>query len=130
VLPFAIVFTLAVEIFAVLKFGRVKRRLRASLVVTVANLASFLLPLLFFWLIADIALPISPIDFISESPFYIVSSGFLLLTLVVELPIVFFTLGRETAYSSRLLLSIIISNTFTTAAIFVAEHLLCVRDFY
>lgn len=131
VLPFAIILTLAVEIFAVIRFGHVQKHLMAAGIVVLANLASFILPLLFNWLVLY---PMGPEGqtalnvFLDEVPFFIVGLGYLLLTLIVELPIVYCTLKNKTTQPSRLLLSILISNVITTTIIAVAERLLCVRS--
>jgi hypothetical protein len=133
VLPFAIVFTLVVEIFSVIFFGRVATRRKATLVVTLANLASFLLPLLINWLIEY---PLAPEGqtalsaFINETPFFIIGVIYLIFTLIVEMPVVYFFLNKSTNSKYRLLIAIFISNAITTAAVAAAEHLLCVRALY
>ena len=126
VLPFAVVFTLVVEIFTVIKFGQVKRPVKAALIVSGANIVSFMVPLLYFWFSSlYFSFGYSMKEIFLSAPFYIIGSGFLLLTLAAELPIVFFTLRHEAVSSNRLLLSIVISNIITTAAVAVAERLFC-----
>lgn len=125
--PFAIVFTLLIEILAVIQFGKVEKRVKAAIVVILANLMSFLVPQLFeIWELPEPTI----IEAVNAGLYYFVTLGYLFITLLFELPVVFLSLQRNTRFKKRLLLSIIISNTITTAAVVISERLLCSLAMY
>lgn len=119
ILPFAVVGTLIIEISAVIIFGRVKNRARAAIAVTLANLVSYLAA--YFLQTIDTETGYSFMDMVMHQPIYIISVFYLLLTIIIELPAVYFLLQRGAEDKRRLLLSIVISNTLTTALVAVCE---------
>jgi uncharacterized membrane protein (DUF441 family) len=58
-------------------------------------------------------------------PYYIVRLGYLILTLAVEVPIVWHTLKQHTDSPKKLLNSVVIANVVTTVIVAVTERLLC-----
>ena len=127
VLPFAIVFTLVVEIFSIVRYGKVKKYLKVAIVVLVANLISFLIPYLFE--ISGLPDP-SIFEAIKAGLYYIVTFGYIIITLFFELPIVFFSLWNNTTHSGRLLLAIVVSNVITTVLVAICERLFCIPATY
>ncbi len=100
VLPFAVALTLLAE-FLFLRFtNRIARPFFLFAAVCLANLASFLLPY---------AIYLNGLYAFEESlehlPVYIVGLGYLFLTLVAELPVVYCSLRGLVAGKKRLLLS-------------------------
>jgi hypothetical protein len=88
----------------------------------VANAASFLLPYAF--LKADLSWYGTFEDILDSGPHYIVSGVFLLLTLLVEMPIVYNVLKSNVQDMKKLQLTIIISNVITTAGVAIIERLI------
>lgn len=127
ILPFAIFATLLIEIFAVVKFAGVKKITKAFITITLTNLLSFLAPYIeranrftatsgFFSIDAAF----------SKGPYYIVLLGFLLITILIELPVGYFSLKKDASSSTRLVLSILIANIITTGGVAIVERIICV----
>lgn len=129
VLPFAIIFTLLIETGAISKFNNIYNTKQVFAIVSLANLLSFLAPYL---IRAYRFIPTSGGYSISaafdKGPYYIVLSGYLLLTLIVELPLVYLYLRKEVANSKKgkLIKTIIISNVITTLAVAICERFICI----
>lgn len=135
-LPVVVVVTLAIEIYAVNWIANVKRITRVIPVVTVANLVSFLVP--YLWLVLD-PLGTSPYSFlvveeglsyalnyhIEHGPFYTVSLFFLILTLLLEVPIVYLFCKKKVENKKRLICVIVIANALTTFITFMVERIFC-----
>ena len=124
--PFAVVFTLLIETIVVHRFGRTASLRRTATVVSLANLASFLAPYLFR---AYHAIPVrggfDVIASFERGPFYMVLTGYLLLTLLVEVPIVMWRLSRKGSSRPRLLMVTIGVNALTTLLVAVVERVIC-----
>lgn len=129
ILPYAIIFTLIVEIITVIKLGKIKDYKKACLIIIIANLSSFILPYVF---LAFEFLPFSDTLSISYSvnkgPYYIVLTGYLMMTILIELPITYFLLEKNTLNKKRLILSIITSNVATTLAVAIVERILYIAQ--
>ncbi len=126
VLPFAIILTLLIEAVALIKFGEIANYKKTFLIVTFANLVSFLVPYL---IRAYRFIPTSGgYDLwaaFNKGPYYIVLTGYLVLTIIVELPIVYFLLKKEVKKQSKLIVSIVTSNIITTLLVAFFERLIC-----
>ena len=61
--------------------------------------------------------------------FYNVSISFLIVTLVIEGPIEYYMLEKETDQPKKLLWAVILSNVVTTVGVALTERLLC-RGFW
>ncbi len=127
ILPYAIIFTLIVEIIAVIKIGKVKNYKRACLIILIEKLSSFILPYVF---LAFEFLPFSNTLSISYSvdngPYYIVLTGYLMMTLLIELPMTYFLLEKSSLNKKRLIFSIVVSNIVTTLVIGIIERMICI----
>lgn len=127
VFPFAILFTLIIETAAIVLFGKVSDIKKSFIVVSMANLFSFLAPYVFR---AYRFIPTSGgfnlLAAFNKGPYYIVLTGFLVLTLIVELPIVYFMLKKETKRKLGLAMSILASNIITTLLVAVCERQICI----
>ena len=115
--------TLAAETFAVDHFGRVKRFPKTVWVIILANLLSFSAPYLLTYLAN------APIYTFAQAvehlPLFTVGFWYLLLTLGVEGPVVYFCLRRDVREQERLLAVIGLSNLVTTLFVALAERCLC-----
>jgi len=127
VLPFAIIFTLAIETAAVVLIGRIPDLKKSLIVISLANLFSFLAPALFrairFYPVSG---SLSLGAAFNKGPYYIVLTGYLVLTLIVELPIVYWLLRKDTRKKLNLIIAILVSNIITTLLVAVCERLICV----
>lgn len=124
ILPLVVVITLAVEILAIRLFGSEKRTGRIALFVTLGNLLSFLAPYLIKW-ISYTTQGFGFDKYLNHAPSFIVGLGFLLLTLIVELPLVYCSLKPKDTPNRRLLYTIIGANVVTTALVAIVEQTLC-----
>jgi hypothetical protein len=127
VLPFAVIATLLIEKAAVVKIGKVPNSRRTLIIICAANLLSFIAPYLerayrFIPTSGEYAIMAA----FNKGPFYIVLSGYLILTVIVELPLVFYLLREESANKKNLFMSILLSNTVTTLLVAVLERIICI----
>lgn len=125
--PFAVLLTLFLETMAIAKFGRVKNPKKVFLVVAAANLLSFLAPYI------ERAYRFIPTSggfrlwsAFEKGPYYMVLSGYLLLTVIIELPVVYLLLRKESGSRKWLAGSILVSNIVTTLAVAIIERLACI----
>lgn len=126
VLPWAILLTLFIETIIIVKYGKVPNIKKVLGVICLANLISFIAPYLFR---AHSHIPTSANPLLAafeRGPYYIVLGGYLLLTIVVELPIVYRFLKEITTKRNHLKWSILVANTITTLLVAIAERILCV----
>ncbi len=129
VLPIAIILTLAIEWLGITIFGKVSEIVRTFIIVTIANIASFIAPyiystfklnrfygsgLFYAWERA-----------FNNGPNYLIRLVYLLLTLCIEVPLVYFLLKNRSSDKKRLLLVTIAVNVITTIVIAVLERFLC-----
>jgi hypothetical protein len=127
VLPFAVVFTMLIETASVIKFGRVSNSRKAFYIICLANIMSFIAPYLErAYRFIPTSGGLSIFAAFNKGPFYMILAGYLILTIAVELPIVYFLLKKESANRKNLLISILLSNTVTTLLVAVCERIICV----
>jgi len=127
VLPFAIIITLLIETVAIMKFGKVSNGKKTVIIVCLANLMSFLAPYIeraYRFIPTSGGFSITAA--FNKGPYYIVLLGYLLLTIIVELPIVYFMLRKDSSNKINLLSSIIVFNIVTTVLVAVSERILCI----
>ena len=121
VLQYVVILTLTIEIVMINYMAKVDRLGKTSLVVTIANLCSFLLP---YWATVYIdgvhTYPDTLNDYHS-----IVIGPYLLLTLMIEIPIVMALLGRDVKDKKKLLLITLGANVLTTIMVYGVEKIFC-----
>ena len=124
-LPVAAALTIIIEVVVIKIFLKIENTKRLIGLVVIGNLASFALPYLMeylemrAWGYTDWA------EIFDRGPFYIVGAIYLLLTLIVEIPIVSVGMKKEIAGRRRAILVIGMANVITTAMVGIAERLLC-----
>lgn len=126
VLPFAIIFTLLIETVSVVKFGKVANSKKAFLTVGLANLLSFIAPYLeraYRFMPTSGGFSISAA--FNKGPYYMILFGYLVLTVIVELPVAYLMLRKESLIKKHLIMSILLSNIVTTLLIAVCERIIC-----
>ena len=133
-LPIVIILTLIIEIVSINYLAKVKDLKRVIPVVSLANLASFLVP--YIWLgiapnnvysydISEKGIFYAINGAVSASPTFTVSLFYLLITLLVETPIVYLFLRKKASNKKVLIAVIIAANVLTTAITFAVEHIFC-----
>lgn len=126
ILPFVAVATLLIEAAAIVIFGGVDNNYKALFAVAVGNILSFAAPYVIY---ANFTSPYSGVYSLSEiidrGPFYTVGAVFLILTILIELPFVYFMLKKNTASKKALVVTVILSNVITTALVAFTERLIC-----
>jgi len=123
ILPFVIAGTLLIETIAIRFIPKVKNISKIFVVVSVANLVSFLMP--YIWAMFDPDEIYTMYQMLERTPFYTVGFVFLFMTIVSELPIVYFSLRKETENKDFLLITIIGINILTTIIVAIVERTLC-----
>ena len=111
ILPPVALATIVIEVLAIWLIPNTGKLMKTAVAVILANAASFLLP--YALLLND---PVYPKfdDMLNAGPNYIVGAGFVILTLVLEIPI---------DSKKKLLWSIVGSNIVTTAMVAVIERM-------
>ena len=120
ILPPVALATIVIEVLAIWLIPHTGKFMKTAVAVILANAASFLLP--YALLLND---PVYPKfdDMLNAGPNYIVGAGFVILTLVLEIPIVYNLLKKHVDNKKKLLWSIIGSNIVTTAMVAVIERM-------
>ena len=117
-LPVALA-TIVIEVLSIWLIPHTGKLIKTSVAVILANAASFLLP--YALLLED---PVYPRfdDVLNAGPNYIVGFGFVVLTLLIEIPVIYNLLKKHVDSRKKLLWSIIGSNIVTTAMVAVIER--------
>ncbi len=126
VLPWVAIGTLIIEAISIIYFAKVEKKFLTFIVVTLANLLSFAAPYLFIWIV-----PSAPGGYTFEMtmenlPFYTIGFLYYIITILVELPVVCFSLLKYTSSTKKFIITVIGSNIVTTILVAVIERLVCV----
>ena len=122
ILPWVAVGTILIEWLSIWLIPKTGHGMRVLGVVVIANAASFILPYVF--LKYDLSWYGSFDHILDSGPNYIVSGVFLLLTIIIEMPIVYNVLKSKVQDKRILQITIIVSNIITTAGVAVVERLI------
>ena len=120
ILPPVALATIVIEVLAIWKIPHTRKFIKTAVAVILANAASFLLP--YAICLND---PVYH-DFdrvLDAGPNYIVGIGFLMLTFMIEIPIIYNLLKKHVGSRRKLLWTIVGSNIATTAMVAVVERL-------
>lgn len=123
ILPYVVILTLLVECIAIRSVNNLQHRIRIIISVCLGNLASYLLPYAF--LLTPSAVGYTFEMSINHLPLYTIGIGYLFLTLIAEIPIVYLSLRNVVADRRKLLISIVAVNVVTTILVGVAERIVC-----
>ena len=120
ILPPVALATIVIEVLVIWLIPHTGKLIKTSVAVILANAASFLLP--YALLLED---PVYPRfdDVLNAGPNYIVGFGFVVLTLLIEIPVIYNLLKKHVDSRKKLLWSIIGSNIVTTAMVAVIERI-------
>lgn len=123
VLPLVMAVTLAVEIAGLCWIHQIRPVSRCAVVVLLGNLLSFAAPYILLRLF-----PHTPYEFwqtLEHTPFYTVGAAYLILTLVVEVPVVYGVLRYGATRQKWLPLTVVGLNVATTVLTALAERIFC-----
>ena len=122
ILPWVALGTILIEWLSIWLIPKTGHALKVLGIVMIANAASFLLPYAF--LKADLSWYGTFEHILDSGPHYLVSGVFLLLTISIEMPIVYNALKKQVQDRKKLKVVIIISNIITTAGVAIVERLI------
>lgn len=122
ILPIVCVATIAIETIMIFKCAKIKNVPKVLTGVLLANLLSFAVPYILrcFNELYDF------VHMIENTPSFTVCTSYLVMTLVAEIPVVYFMLRKDTDNKSKLILIIILSNAITTLMVAAVERIVCV----
>ncbi len=122
-MPLAAAVTLALETVLINRFARLQNTKKVFSFVLFANVLSFAAPYLFEHATSG---GIYTFDrLLDAAPIYTVGIVYLVMTLIVEVPVVYAALRKDAQKKTVLLWTIIGSNVLTTAAVLFMERTLC-----
>ena len=125
VLPFVAVITIAIETAALwLVLGK-KHLVKIAVVAVIANLLSFAAPYLWMHFEMHVEALKSFSWLMEKGHYYTVGGVFLFMTLMIETPVVFLTLRKNTGNKWRFLLFAVGANVVTTIITAAAERIFC-----
>ena len=122
ILPIVIIATLFIEIYSISYVCKIKPK-NIACPITLANVASFAMPYLFEVIKLNQLYSFSQI--IEHTPMFTVGIVYLVMTIIIELPVVYFLLRKNIENKKRLLATIIITNTVTTTMVAIIERIVC-----
>ncbi|MBQ8804417.1 MAG: hypothetical protein IJZ53_12340 [Tyzzerella sp.] len=126
VLPVVAVATILIEVVMINRCAGLKSYYRTMACVTVANLLSFVCPYIVNYCRLIEGKGYQPIsDMFEHWPVYTVGICFLIVTVAVELPIVYLGLRKRVEDTKKLKRIIVIANVLTTIMVAVVERMFC-----
>lgn len=125
ILPFVVIVTLLIETVVVNLVSKIGNWYKTFFAIFIGNIISFAVPYIGYSnsIYSELGYTLSQI--IDRGPYYTVGTAFLLLTLIVELPIVYFLLKKDADNKKKLALCIVLANVVTTALVAIIERTLC-----
>ena len=125
VLPFVAVATLLIETLALNLILKIDNWHKVFIGVLIGNLISFAVPYIGYSNTTPYAGYYTLIQILNRGPFYTVGAAFLILTVAVELPFMYFWLKKEVENKKKLVAVAILLNTVTTVMVAVVERVFC-----
>ncbi len=123
ILPVAVFITITVECLMIASQVD-NKTIKVLFFVLLANLVSFILPYLLEY--SNAKMVVDTFDqYLHKGPTYMIGFGYLILTLVSEVPIVYNGVKKNAKDKSKLLKYIFIANAITTVAVAVLERICC-----
>ena len=114
--------TLAVEVLAITRLAAIPPIRKVILVVCGSNVLSYLAPYIWNGLTSELY---SFEQLLEGWPMYTVCTVYLIVTVLIELPVVYYALRKYTDNRKRLILVTIGANVVTTALTALAERIFC-----
>lgn len=124
VLPWVAILTLAIEAFSINYISPVHKLGKTCCVVALANGLSFAAPYLLNYL-SFRGMGFEFTKYLEHWPSYTVGAIYGIMTVVIELPIVYYALRKHVENKKKLIIVIIGANIVTTCMVALAERLFC-----
>ena len=124
-LPFVALATLLIETLGYSFLLKTENFYRTFSGVVVGNLISFAVPYIGYSNTTPYAGYYTLTQILNRGPFYTVGTAFLVITILVELPFMYFWLKREVENKKKLVAVAILLNTVTTVMVAVVERVFC-----
>ena len=125
VLPWVAIGTLIIESISLMVFAKIKNGFKMFTFVTIANAISFAAPYLFLWLVPN-EVGYTFEMFIENTPSYTIGVLYYITTILIELPIVYFSLIKYASSIKKFVITVICSNIVTTVLVAIIERIFCV----
>lgn len=129
ILPIIVLFTLLTETLLINFVPKLRNLTKVFLIVMAGNLLSFISPylkLFFVWLEEEIIAGGASFELLKGfSLLYTTGILFLVVTLLMETPMVYFALRNKAEKDETLLVVTIVANVLTTVVITIIERTLC-----
>lgn len=125
VLPFVIVGTLLIETAAINLLLKVGNWHKVFSGVLIGNLISFAVPYIGYSNTTPYAGYYTLGEILNRGPYYTVGGAFLIITVLVELPFMYFWLKKVVTDKKKLIAVTVIANVVTTFAVAAVERIFC-----
>lgn len=125
VLPFVIVGTLLIETAAINLLLKVGNWNKVFTGVLIGNLISFAVPYIGYSNTTPYAGYYTLGEILNRGPYYTVGGAFLIITVLVELPFMYFWLKKVVTDKKKLIAVTVIANVVTTFAVAAVERIFC-----
>lgn len=125
VLPWVVIGTLLIETISLFAFAKLKNKFKTFVFVTLANAISFAAPYLVnLVLYYEQRFPFE--NYLDNWPSYTVGIIFCVVTILIELPVVYFSLRKEADSNKKFIITVVVSNIVTTVLVAITERIFCV----
>ena len=121
-LPVVIILTLAIETVSIHFISKLKNIAKTIFIVLAANTVSFLTPYCFLYCVPSLY---TFEQMLEHQPIYNVGLLYLIITLAVEIPIVYFSLKKSAPNPKKMMLTVLLCNVATTILTAVIENTVC-----
>lgn len=130
IFPLVVIITLVSETLLIKKFAGTENTKISKLfcIITFANLLSFLIPYAVefnTWIEEKWYDGYTFSEWVMKTPFYTTGVEFLIMTLLIEVPVVFLVLRKRTDNIKRLILVLTVTNVLSTIIVAIIERMLC-----
>lgn len=125
VLPFVAAATLIIETAALNGFLKIGNWHKTFVGVLIGNLISFAVPYIGYSNTTPYAGYYTLGQILNRGPFYTVGGAFLIITVLVELPFMYFWLKKNVTDKKKLIIVTVVANVVTTAMVALCERLFC-----
>lgn len=125
VLPFVAAATLIIETAALNLSLKINNWSRTFVGVLIGNLISFAVPYIGYSNTTPYSGYLSLTEILNRGPFYTVGAAFLIVTVAVELPFMYFWLKKDVKNKKLLIFVTVLANIVTTGMVALCERLLC-----
>jgi len=125
VFPFVVIGTLLIETISINYIPKVNKLAKVFCVVTLGNLLSYAAPYFFRAIVCYSDHIYSFTKSLVHVPLYNIGIAYLIITIIIELPVDYLLLKKDTKKNKTLIFTILGANILTTALVAVVERTLC-----